>query len=289
MMVAASGARQTVEFAHLHMHSEFSLLDGLGKIPDYMARMEELGMTAAALTDHGVMYGAMDWMKAGKKSGFRTIVGMEAYVAPDGRHERKKGPIHHLTLLARNETGYRNLLELASRASLEGFYYKPRIDYELLARKAEGITCLSGCLSSHLAAHILHDREREARQLIDDMTQWFGRDHFFLEVMDHGMTEQRQQTKFLIAESARTGLPLVATNDVHFVRREDHPAHDILLCIQTGATIDDPNRFASKTDQIYMKSGDEMLERFARDPPRRGEHDARRRAMRPEVGATPAS
>jgi DNA polymerase III subunit alpha len=266
MMVAASGGRQTVDFAHLHMHSEFSLLDGLGKIPDYMARMEELGMTAAALTDHGVMYGAMDWMKAGKKSGFRTIVGMEAYVAPDGRHERKKGPIHHLTLLARNETGYRNLLELASRASLEGFYYKPRIDYELLARKAEGITCLSGCLSSHLAAHILHDREREARQLIDDMTQWFGRDHLFLEVMDHGMTEQRKQTQFLIAESARTGLPLVATNDVHFVRREDHPAHDILLCIQTGATIDDPNRFASKTDQIYMKSGDEMLERFAEIP-----------------------
>ena len=162
MMVAASGGRQTVDFAHLHMHSEFSLLDGLGKIPDYMARMEELGMTAAALTDHGVMYGAMDWMKAGKKSGFRTIVGMEAYVAPDGRHERKKGPIHHLTLLARNETGYRNLLELASSASLEGFYYKPRIDYDLLARKAEGITCLSGCLSSHLAAHILHDRERRS-------------------------------------------------------------------------------------------------------------------------------
>ncbi len=212
------------------------------------------------------MYGAMDWMKAGKKTGFRTIVGMEAYVAPEGRHERKKSPIHHLTLLARNETGYRNLLELASKASLEGFYYKPRIDYDLLAQKADGITCLSGCLSSHLASHILHDRNAAASQLIDDMSHWFGREHFFLEVMDHGMPEQQQMTRFLIAEGKRTGLPLVATNDVHFVRREDHPAHDILLCIQTGATVDDPNRFASKTDQIYMKSGDEMLERFHEIP-----------------------
>jgi len=265
-MTTGPSARQSVEFAHLHLHSEFSLLDGLGKITDYMARMEELGMTAAALTDHGVMYGAMDWMKAGKKAGFRTIVGMEAYVAPEGRHERKKAPIHHLTLLARNETGYRNLLELASKASLEGFYYKPRIDYDLLAQKADGITCLSGCLSSHLAAHITHDHDDAARQLIDDMTQWFGRDHFFLEVMDHGMPEQQKMTRFLIEEGKRTGLPLVATNDVHFVRREDHPAHDILLCIQTGATVDDPNRFASKTDQIYMKSGDEMLERFSEIP-----------------------
>src|SRR3954467_12832425 len=132
-MVAEAETRQSVDFAHLHMHSEFSLLDGLGKINDYMARMAELGMTAAALTDHGVMYGTMDWLKAGKKHGVKTIVGMEACVAPDGRHERKKGSIHHLTLLARNETGYRNLLELASRASLEGFYYKPRIDYDLLS------------------------------------------------------------------------------------------------------------------------------------------------------------
>jgi len=265
-MVSSPTGRQSVEYAHLHLHSEFSLLDGLGKISDYMVRMEELGMTAAALTDHGVMYGAMDWMKAGKKTGFRTIVGMEAYVAPEGRHGRKKAPIHHLTLLARNETGYRNLLELASKASLEGFYYKPRIDYDLLAQKADGITCLSGCLSSHLASHILHDRSAEASQLIDDMSQWFGRDHFFLEVMDHGMPEQQKMTKFLIEEGKRTGLPLVATNDVHFVRREDHPAHDILLCIQTGATVDDPNRFSSKTDQIYMKSGDEMLDRFREIP-----------------------
>ncbi|MCA1725757.1 MAG: DNA polymerase III subunit alpha, partial [Thermomicrobia bacterium] len=264
--MTTGSARQSVEFAHLHLHTEFSLLDGMGKIPDYMARMDELGMPAAALTDHGVMYGAMDWLKAGKKSGVRAIVGMEAYLAPEGRHERKKAPIHHLTLLARNETGYRNLLELASRASLEGFYYKPRIDYDLLAQKAEGITCLSGCLSSHLAAHIIHDRDDSARQLIDDMAQWFGRDHFFLEVMDHGMPEQQKMTRFLIAEGKRTGLPLVATNDVHFVRREDHPAHDILLCIQTGATVGDPNRFSSKTDQIYMKSGDEMLERFREIP-----------------------
>ena len=264
-MVTAS-TQQTVDFAHLHLHTEFSLLDGLGKISDYMTRMAELGMTAAALTDHGVMYGTMDWLKAGKKHGVKTIVGMEAYVAPEGRLNRHKSPNHHLTLLARNETGYRNLLALASRASLEGFYYRPRVDYELLPQYAEGITCLSGCLSSHLASHILHDRDPQARQLIDDMSQWFGRDHFFLEVMDHGMPEQQKMTRFLIEEGKRTGLPLVATNDVHFVRREDHPAHDILLCIQTGATIDDPNRFASKTDQIYMKSGDEMLERFGEIP-----------------------
>ena len=265
-MTASVDSAGSGDFAHLHLHSEYSLLDGLGKISDYMARMHELGMTAAALTDHGVMYGAMDWLKAGKKHDIKTIVGMEAYVAPEGRAGRHKAPIHHLTLLARDATGYRNLMELASKASLEGFYYRPRIDYELLAQKAEGITCLSGCISSHLAAHIIGDRDHEARQLIDDMSQWFGRDHFFLEVMDHGMPEQRKMTTFLTAESKRTGLSLVATNDVHFVRREDHPAHDILLCIQTGATIDDPNRFASKSDQIYLKSGAEMAERFSEIP-----------------------
>src|SRR3954469_2895165 len=141
-MVAEAETRQSVDFAHLHMHSEFSLLDGLGKINDYMARMDELGMTAAALTDHGVMYGAMDWLKAGKKTGFKTIIGLEAYVAPDGMHKREKGAIHHLTLLARNETGYRNLAALATKASLEGFYYRPRIDYDLLAKHTEGVTCL---------------------------------------------------------------------------------------------------------------------------------------------------
>jgi DNA polymerase-3 subunit alpha len=262
----STGDQRSVEFAHLHLHSEFSLLDGLGKINDYMARMDELGMTAAALTDHGVMYGAMDWLKAGKKHNKKTIVGLEAYVAPDGMHKREKGSIHHLTLLARNEAGYRNLAALASEASLRGFYYRPRIDYDLLAKHTEGVTCLSGCLSSHLAGHILKDREAEARALIDNMTEWFGRDHLFLEVMDHGMPEQHKMTKFLVEESRRRGLPLVATNDVHFVRKEDHPAHDILLCIQTGATIHDPNRFASKTDQIYMKSGAEMLERFHEIP-----------------------
>lgn len=258
--------RQTVPFAHLHLHSEFSLLDGLGKINDYMVRATELGQTALALTDHGVMYGVMDWLKAGKKHGIKTIVGMEAYLAPEGRAWRQKGHNHHLTLLARNEVGYRNLLYLASKASLEGFYYRPRIDYDLLSTHAEGITCLSGCISSHLAAHILHDRDAEARKLVDDMREWFGPDHFFLEVMDHGMAEQRKMTRFLVEEHKRTGVALVATNDVHFVRQEDHPAHDILLCIQTGATIDDPNRFSSKSDQIYLKSGDEMLRLFGEIP-----------------------
>ena len=262
-----SAARQTVDFAHLHLHSEFSLLDGLGKINDYMARAVELGLPAVALTDHGVMYGVQDWLKAGKKYGVKPIVGLEAYLAPDGRLGREKGSRnHHLTLLARDAEGYRNLMYLASEASMTGFYYRPRIDYDLLASHAAGITCLSGCLSSHLAAHILQDREREARQLIDDMSQWFGRDHLFLEVMDHGMPEQHKMTRFLVAEAERTGLPLVATNDVHFVRQEDHPAHDILLCIQTGALITDPNRFASKTDQIYMKSDAEMRALFGEIP-----------------------
>jgi len=265
--VAESAARQTVDFAHLHLHSEFSLLDGLGKINDYMARAVELGLPAVALTDHGVMYGVQDWLKAGKKYGVKPIVGLEAYLAPDGRLGREKGSRnHHLTLLARDAEGYRNLMYLASEASMTGFYYRPRIDYDLLASHSAGITCLSGCLSSHLAAHILQDREREARQLIDDMSQWFGRDHLFLEVMDHGMPEQHKMTRFLVAEAERTGLSLVATNDVHFVRQEDHPAHDILLCIQTGATITDANRFASKTDQIYMKSDAEMRALFHEIP-----------------------
>jgi len=259
--------QQSADFAHLHLHSEFSLLDGMGKINDYMTRALELGMPAISLTDHGVMYGAQDWLKAGKKFGMKALIGMEAYVAPDGRHGREKGSRnHHLTLLARNAEGYRNLMYLASEASLTGFYYRPRIDYDLLAQHATGITCLSGCLSSHLAAHILHDRDHEARTLIDDMTQWFGRDHLFLEVMDHGMPEQHKMTRFLVAEAERTGLSLVATNDVHFVRQEDHPAHDILLCIQTGATINDANRFSSETDQIYLKSGAEMQTLFHEIP-----------------------
>ena len=267
--VAAPVVEGAVPFAHLHLHTEFSLLDGLGKINDYMTRAVELGIPALALTDHGVMYGAYDWMKAGAKYGVQTIVGMEAYVAvgKGGMAGREKGSRnHHLTLIARNEEGYRNLMHLASEASLKGFYYRPRVDYDLLSRYAGGITCLSGCISSHLSAHIQDNREREARQLIDDMTQWFGRDHLFLELMDHGMPEQAAMTRFLVAEAKRTGLPLVATNDVHFVRQEDHPAHDILLCIQTGATITDPNRFSSKSDQVYLKSGAEMAHLFRETP-----------------------
>ncbi len=257
--VVESAARQTVDFAHLHLHSEFSLLDGLGKINDYMARAVELGLPAVALTDHGVMYGVQDWLKAGKKYGVKPIIGLEAYLAPDGRLGREKGSRnHHLTLLARDAEGYRNLMYLASEASMTGFYYRPRIDYDLLASHSAGITCLSGCLSSHLAAHILQDRDREARQLIDDMSQWFGRDHLFLEVMDHGMPEQHKMTRFLVAEAERTGLPLVATNDVHFVRQEDHPAHDILLCIQTGA-LDygpEPLRLQNRPDLHEVGRGD---------------------------------
>jgi DNA polymerase-3 subunit alpha len=255
-------------FVHLHVHSEYSLLDGAARIRDLTARAAELGMKALALTDHGVMYGAVAFYKACRERGIKPIIGMEAYMAAGSRHEkasRREQPIYHLTLLAKNETGYRNLMKLSTIGHLEGFYYRPRIDFEALSAHAEGLICLSGCLAGELSQHLLADRYEEAKSVALRYRELFGED-YYLEIQDHGMPEQKKTSAGLIRLSEETGIPLVATNDSHYLDPDDHALQDVLLCIGTGKTLDDPDRFKIGSAQLYLKSGDEMSALFRHVP-----------------------
>ena len=253
------------EFVHLHLHSDYSLLDGLGKIEQYVARAVEYGMPAAALTDHGVLYGALDWYKACRKAGIKPIIGIEAYYTPTGVQTRDKHQ-SHLLLLARNEAGYRNLLCLASRASLEGFYYKPRVDREMLADHHDGIVALTACLGGEVPGHLLAGAEAEARTALGQLCDIFGRDHVFIELMDHGLGEQATVNEGLLRLQRQFDLPLVATNDVHYVDQGDAHAQDVLICIQTGTTIHDNKRLKIASDQLYFKRPEEMAGPFAAYP-----------------------
>jgi DNA polymerase-3 subunit alpha len=253
------------EFVHLHLHSEFSLLDGLGKIDQYVERAAAYGMPAAALTDHGVLYGALDWYKACRARGIKPIIGIEAYYTPTSVEQRDKHQCH-LLLLARDETGYRNLLWLASMASLKGFYYKPRIDRAMLAEHHAGIVALTACLGGEVPGHLLAGDERQALASLGQLIDIFGRDHVFLELMDHGLSEQHQVNAGLLRLQRQTGLPLVATNDVHYVDQGDAHAQDVLVCIQTGVSIHDEKRLKMATDQLYFKRPAEMAARFAAYP-----------------------
>ncbi|WP_276354179.1 DNA polymerase III subunit alpha [Cohnella caldifontis] len=255
-------------FVHLHVHSEYSLLDGAARIRDLTARAAELGMKALALTDHGVMYGAVAFYKACKERGIKPIVGMEAYVAAGSRHEkasRKEQPTYHLTLLAKNETGYRNLMKLSSIGHLEGYYYRPRIDFEALSAHAEGLVCLSGCLAGELSQLLLADKYDEAKAVALRYRELFGED-YFLEIQDHGMLEQKKTSAGLIRLAEETGIPLAATNDSHYLNQEDHALQDVLLCIGTGKTLEDPDRFKIESTQLYLKSGEEMSALFRHVP-----------------------
>lgn len=253
------------EFVHLHLHSEFSLLDGLGKIDSYVQRAVEYGMPAAALTDHGVLYGALDWYKACRKAGIKPILGMEAYFTPTSIRQRDKHQCH-LLLLARNEIGYRNLIWLASMASLEGFYYKPRIDRELLSEHHEGIIALTACLGGEVPGHLLAGDEAQARQALGQMVDIFGQDHLFLELMDHGLAEQAAVNQGLLRLQQQFNLPLVATNDVHYVDQGDAHAQDVLVCIQTGVSVHDTKRLKMSSEELYFKRPEEMLARFPDHP-----------------------
>ncbi len=254
------------DFVHLHVHSHYSLLDGACRVPDLVNRAREFGMSHLALTDHGNLFGAVEFFLACQRAQISPILGMEAYLAPGSRFDRTKGAragsYPHLVLLARNEHGYRNLVRLASAAYLEGFYYKPRVDKELLREKSDGLIGMSACLSGEVNVAALEGRLDEAKRLIREYQEIFGPENFFLEIMDHGLPEQRALRKALPRLSAETGAPLVATCDVHYLNPQDALAHEVHLCINTGTSLEDPGRMRMGTDQFYFRSGLEMIQRF---------------------------
>ncbi|GIP56983.1 DNA polymerase III subunit alpha [Paenibacillus sp. FSL W8-0186] len=252
------------EFVHLHVHSEYSLLDGAARLQDLVAKAASFGMKALALTDHGVMYGAVPFYKYCKANGIKPIIGCEVYFTAGSRKERgtrKEQPIHHLILLAKNETGYRNLMKLSSIGHLEGFHYKPRIDWEALERHSEGLVCLSACLGGEVPHHLLHGRYNEARKAAQRYQAVFGED-FYIELQDHGIPEQKKVLPELIKLAEELNVQLVATNDVHYLNQEDAEVQDVLICIGTGKTIQDEERLQIPTDQLYLKSGAEMAALF---------------------------
>ncbi len=255
-----------MNFTHLHLHTEYSLLDGSGKIKEMVHRAKELGMDSLAITDHGVMYGVIDFYKACLAEGIRPIIGCEVYVAPNSRLDREIGAseerYYHLILLAENNTGYQNLMKIVSRGFLDGFYYKPRIDYEIMEQYHEGIIALSACLGGEVASNLRRGFYAEAKLAALRLQETFGKNNFFLELQDHGIQEQKNVNQALLRMSGETGIKLVATNDVHYTYAEDADPHDILLCIQTQKKVSDENRMRYEGGQFYLKSPQEMLALF---------------------------
>jgi len=245
------------------------MLDGASRIDDLFAEAARMGMPALAVTDHGVMYGAVDFYSTGRKYGVKPIIGSELYVATRSRHEkssREKDSNHHMTAVAQNEQGYRNLMKLVSLGHLEGYYYKPRVDKELLAAHAEGIIATSGCLAGEVGQLLLQGQVEQAANVVGEYREIFGPDNFFVELQDHGIADQRTIFRDLIDVARRTGAPLLATNDLHYVRREDSVVHDVLLCVQTGATINEPGRFKFDGEEFYLKTPEEMRGLFSDFP-----------------------
>ncbi len=251
--------RSHPEFVHLHVHTEYSLLDGANRIEPLAQRAAELGMRALAMTDHGVLFGAIPFYKACRKHGVKPIIGCELYVAPESRHVKAGGDRgYHLTVLAESYEGYKNLIKLVSYGFTEGFYYRPRVDHELLAQHSKGLIALSGCLAAEIPRHFVEGREEEARKTIGLYREIFGPENFFLELQDHGLEEQPRLNEWLL----RQGLPVVATNDAHYLYPEHARLQDILICIGTNKTVDDPNRLRMETQELYLKSAEEMQWRF---------------------------
>ena len=251
-----------MNFTHLHLHTEYSLLDGSGKIKEMVARVKELGMDSMAITDHGVMYGVIDFYRACLAEGIRPVIGCEVYVAPGSRFDREAGTsddrYYHLVLLAENNTGYANLMKIVSKGFLEGFYYKPRVDYEVLKEHSEGIIALSACLGGEVASNLRKGFYEEAKKAALNLREIFGENDFFLELQDHGISEQKSVNQGLLRMSRETGIELVATNDVHYTFESDSAAHDILLCIQTQKKVTDENRMRYEGGQYFIKSPEEM-------------------------------
>ena len=255
-----------MNFSHLHVHTEYSLLDGSNKIKEYVARVKELGMNSAAITDHGVMYGVIDFYREAKKNGIKPILGCEVYVAPNSRFDREitggEDRYYHLVLLAENNTGYSNLMKIVSKGFVDGYYYKPRVDKSLLREYHEGIIALSACLAGEVPRYISKGLYDNAKKAALEYQEIFGKDNFFLELQDHGIPEQGIVNQRLLQMSEELGIELVATNDVHYTYAEDEKPHDILLCIQTGKKLQDENRMRYEGGQYYVKSPEEMAKLF---------------------------
>lgn len=259
-----------MSFTHLHVHTEYSLLDGSSKIKEITKRAAELGMDSLAITDHGVMYGVIDFYKAAKEAGIKPVLGCEVYVAPGSRFDKEAGTgedkYNHLVLLAENNTGYQNLMKIVSRGFTEGFYYKPRVDKEFLREFHEGIIATSACLAGEVQRYLARGMYEEAKRVALSYQDIFGKDNFFLELQDHGIAEQHYVNPQLLRMSEETGIELICTNDVHYTYADDADAHDILLCIQTGKKVTDENRMRYTGGQYYLKSPEEMTELFKYAP-----------------------
>ena len=253
-------------FVHLHVHTEYSLLDGSNKISEYVARVKELGMDSAAITDHGVMYGVIDFYREAKKAGINPILGCEVYVAPGSRFDREitggDDRYYHLVLLAENNTGYANLMKIVSKGFVDGYYYKPRVDKELLREYHEGIIALSACLAGEVQRYLVRGLYEDAKEQALEYQDIFGKGNYFLELQDHGIPEQKLVNQRLLQMSEELGIELAATNDVHYTYAEDEKPHDILLCIQTGKKLADENRMRYEGGQYYVKSQEEMTALF---------------------------
>ena len=260
-------------YAHLHLHTHYSLLDGANKISNLMSHVAAAGMPAAAMTDHGNMFGTVDFYSAATAAGVQPIIGCEVYVAPRSRKEKsavvsddfERAGNNHLILLASNMEGYRNLSRLVSQSYIDGFYYKPRIDKELLREFNSGLICLSGCLAGELACAIGADRDDIARKVIEEYVQIFG-DRYYLEIQDNHLAEQAKVNDYLMEIAPEVSIPLVATNDCHYLEHEDHEAHEVLLCVQTGKSLSDESRWKFGTDQLFVKDAEQMLSAFDRAP-----------------------
>src|SRR5580658_7461899 len=259
------------DFVHLHLHTEYSLLDGACRLDRLMEKAHALQFSAMAITDHGVLYGAIDFYQQAREKGIKPIIGCEVYVAPGSRLEKKaasggRDAYHHLGLLAKDETGYRNLVQMATAAQIEGYYYKPRIDKELLAAHGQGLIALSGCLASEIPELIVQDQLTKARETIDWFKQTLGADNFYLELQNHGIPEQTKVNRHLIPWAKEFGLKLVATNDVHYVEEQHSHAHDCLICIGTQTLLSDTKRMRYQPEQFYLRSAEEMKARFSEVP-----------------------
>ncbi|RKY42448.1 MAG: DNA polymerase III subunit alpha [Candidatus Makaraimicrobium thalassicum] len=258
------------DFVHLHVHTQFSLLDGACRLPELLDLADKHGMPACAITDHGNMFGVIEFYEKARKKGIKPIIGCEIYMAPESRFDKTshgiRGASYHLVLLAKNITGYRNLIDIVSIGYLEGFYYKPRVDKEVLARHSKGLIAMSACLKGEVPHFLLSDQWEQARKAAMEYADIFGRDNFYLEIQDNHLQPQYKLNSDMVKLARELDLPLVATNDVHYLDKNDAKAHDALLCIQTQTTLDDPNRMRFQSDQLYFKSSEEMKKAFSDIP-----------------------
>ncbi len=252
-------------FVHLHVHTEFSLLDGAARIKDLIAAAKQQGQRAIAITDHGVMFGAMNFYKEAKANGIKPIIGCEVYEAARTRFDKQSeydAQSYHLVLLAKNMLGYQNLINIVSKAYVEGFYSKPRVDLELLREHSEGIIALSACIAGKIPQMIIQGNYAKAKEEAQKYIEIFGKENFFLEIQDHGIIEQKQVNSGILDLATELGIKMVATNDVHYIKKEDNKLHDVLMCIQMNKTINDESRFGFEFPEFYLKSEEEMEELF---------------------------